>query len=102
MFMTVSALSDRGLAEPANGRAGVRAAPRRAASWPAATSTRATLLVTGWHVHDVHQIEYAIGGVVEVETAAGHYLLPPQQAAWIPAGLRTPGDDEPVGEDAWR
>jgi AraC-like DNA-binding protein len=35
----------------------------------------------------VHQIEYAIGGVVEVETASAHYLLPPQQAAWIPAGL---------------
>jgi AraC-like DNA-binding protein len=35
----------------------------------------------------VHQIEYAIGGVVEVETASAHYLLPPQQAAWIPVGL---------------
>jgi AraC-like DNA-binding protein len=44
-------------------------------------------LITGWHCHDVHQIEYAIGGVVEVETAAGHYLLPPQQAAWLPVGL---------------
>jgi AraC-like DNA-binding protein len=44
-------------------------------------------LITGWHSHDVHQIEYAIGGVVEVETPAGHYLLPPQQAAWLPLGL---------------
>lgn len=44
-------------------------------------------LVTGWHAHDLHQIQYAIGGVVEVETAAAHYLLPPQQAAWIPVGL---------------
>ena len=35
----------------------------------------------------MHQIEYAIGGVVEVETASAHYLLPPQQAAWIPVGL---------------
>ena len=26
-------------------------------------------------------------GVVEVETARAHYLLPPQQAAWIPVGL---------------
>ena len=26
-------------------------------------------------------------GVVEVETDSAHYLLPPQQAAWIPAGL---------------
>lgn len=45
-------------------------------------------LVTGWHSHDEHQLEYAVGGVVEVETAAAHYLLPPQQAVWIPAGLK--------------
>ncbi|GAA3390571.1 helix-turn-helix transcriptional regulator [Cryptosporangium minutisporangium] len=44
-------------------------------------------LVTGWHHHDMHQIEYAVGGVVEVETADAHYLLPPHQFAWIPAGL---------------
>ncbi|MDQ1521800.1 MAG: hypothetical protein QOI55_2873 [Actinomycetota bacterium] len=44
-------------------------------------------LVTGWHTHDLHQIEYAFQGVVEVETRAAHYLLPPQQAVWIPAGL---------------
>lgn len=45
-------------------------------------------LVTGWHFHDVHEIEYACRGVVEVRTRVGHYLLPPHQAAWIPAGLR--------------
>lgn len=44
-------------------------------------------LVTGWHFHDVHEIEYACRGMVEVKTQAGHYLLPPHQAAWIPAGL---------------
>jgi AraC-like DNA-binding protein len=44
-------------------------------------------IVTGWHAHELHQIEYACRGLVEVETAAGHYLLPPQQAVWIPAGL---------------
>jgi AraC-like DNA-binding protein len=44
-------------------------------------------LVSAWHSHDLHQIEYALQGVVEVETATAHYLLPPQQAAWIPAGL---------------
>jgi AraC-like DNA-binding protein len=44
-------------------------------------------LITGWHSHDLHEIEYAARGVVEVETASGHYLLPPQQAMWIPAGL---------------
>lgn len=44
-------------------------------------------LVTTWHAHDLHQLEYACEGTVEVETAHGRYLLPPQQAAWIPAGL---------------
>lgn len=44
-------------------------------------------LVTGWHQHDLHQIEYALEGVAEVETSAGRYLVPPQQAIWIPAGL---------------
>jgi AraC-like DNA-binding protein len=44
-------------------------------------------LVTGWHSHELHQIEYAFQGVVEVETETAHHLLPPQQAVWIPAGL---------------
>jgi AraC-like DNA-binding protein/quercetin dioxygenase-like cupin family protein len=44
-------------------------------------------LVTGWHTHGLHQIEYAFAGVAEVETATTHYLLPPQQAVWVPAGL---------------
>jgi AraC-like DNA-binding protein len=44
-------------------------------------------LVTGWHAHRQHQIEYAFQGTAEVETEAAHYLLPPQQAVWIPAGL---------------
>jgi AraC-like DNA-binding protein len=44
-------------------------------------------LVTGWHYHEVHEIEYACRGLVEVRTETGHYLLPPHQAAWIPAGL---------------
>lgn len=44
-------------------------------------------VVTGWHSHGVHQIEYAARGVVEVETSTGKYRLPPQQALWIPAGV---------------
>jgi AraC-like DNA-binding protein len=44
-------------------------------------------VVTGWHHHDLHQVEYALEGIAEVETEAGHYLLPPAQAIWIPAGL---------------
>jgi AraC-like DNA-binding protein len=43
--------------------------------------------VTPWHTHDLHQLEYALDGVVELETESAHYLLPPQQAVWVPAGL---------------
>jgi AraC-like DNA-binding protein len=43
--------------------------------------------VTRWHSHNLHEVEYALQGVTEIESADGHYLLPPQQAAWIPAGL---------------
>ena len=42
--------------------------------------------VTGWHAHDFHQVEYAWQGVAQVETSTARYLLPPQQAIWIPAG----------------
>jgi len=44
-------------------------------------------LTTGWHAHPQHQIEYAFQGTAEVETETAHYLLPPQQAVWIPARL---------------
>lgn len=57
--------------------------PVRAGSWP----EDADDLVTGWHTHDLHQLLYAFEGVVEVQTAGSRHLLPPQQAAWIPAGL---------------
>lgn len=83
--MTVSASSARGLAESANiGRVELRRGGRvRGGSY----LYEGHRLITGWHSHDVHQVQYAIGGVVEVETAVAHYLLPPQQAAWIPVGL---------------
>jgi AraC-like DNA-binding protein len=44
-------------------------------------------LITTWHAHDLHQLEYAFHGTVEVETATAHFLLPPQQSAWIPSGV---------------
>jgi AraC-like DNA-binding protein len=44
-------------------------------------------IVTPWHTHELHQLQYAFAGVAEVETAGSRYLLPPRQAAWIPAGL---------------
>ena len=37
-------------------------------------------LASGWHSHDLHQIEYALEGIAEVETADTRYLLPPHQA----------------------
>jgi AraC-like DNA-binding protein len=62
---------------------------REDSRWPAGSHMYdgGEQLVTGWHFHDVHEIEYACRGIVEVKTEAGHYLLPPHQAAWIPAGL---------------
>jgi AraC-like DNA-binding protein len=44
-------------------------------------------LTTGWHSHDLHQLEYALEGVAEVETDRWRYLLSTAQAIWIPAGL---------------
>ena len=88
--MTVSALSDRGLTFSANlGQPGRPVIELRRGGQALAGSYlyEGDGLITGWHSHEVHQIEYALQGVVEVETDAGHYLLPPQQAAWIPAGL---------------
>lgn len=85
--MTVSALSDRHYAESDNLPRVIDL--RRGGDAPAGSYLyEGDGLITGWHCHDVHQIEYALHGLVEVETDAAHYLLPPQQAAWIPAGLR--------------
>jgi AraC-like DNA-binding protein len=83
--VTVSARTAKELIPPANAtmvdmRAGM---PVRAGSYVYSGGD----LVTGWHAHDLHQLEYALEGVAEVETHAAHHLLPPQQAAWIPAGL---------------
>ena len=56
----------------------------RAGAWP----YEGPDVVTGWHHHPYHQVEYALSGVAEVETPTDRFLLPPQQAIWIPAGLR--------------
>ncbi|MCV7285592.1 helix-turn-helix transcriptional regulator [Mycolicibacterium wolinskyi] len=85
--MTVSALSDRGLAESANITRPVIELRRGGRAPSGSYLYEGEGLITGWHSHEVHQIEYALHGVVEVETDTAHYLLPPQQAAWIPAGL---------------
>ncbi len=40
-----------------------------------------------WHQHDVHQLQYAFEGAIEVEDRAHRHLLPRTLAAWIPAGI---------------
>jgi AraC-like DNA-binding protein len=50
-------------------------------------SYRGTAPALPWHRHDMHQLEYAVAGIVEVRTAAARYRLPSRQALWIPAGL---------------
>ena len=57
--------------------------PVRAGAWP----EDADDLITPWHTHELHQLLYAFEGVAEVESAGVRHVLPPQQAAWIPAGL---------------
>lgn len=88
--MTVSASSARFLPKTDNeapGSAHLVALRRGGRARAGSYLYEGSQLITGWHSHDLHQIQYAIGGVVEVETASAHYLLPPQQAAWIPVGL---------------
>ncbi len=85
-MVTVSAHAARDLLQPANlNIADLRdGAPIRAGTYVYEGVDR----VSSWHTHELHQIEYAIQGVAEVETSSGHHLLPPQRAIWIPAGLR--------------
>jgi AraC-like DNA-binding protein len=39
------------------------------------------------HVHEWSQLVYATEGVMTVTTPAGSWVVPPQRAAWIPAGF---------------
>jgi AraC-like DNA-binding protein/quercetin dioxygenase-like cupin family protein len=45
-------------------------------------------LAYGWHAHSRHQMIYSLSGRVILECQGTRWLLPPQRAAWIPAGLR--------------
>lgn len=40
-----------------------------------------------WHRHDMHQLQYAFDGAIEVEDAQARHLLTRSLAAWIPAGV---------------
>lgn len=40
-----------------------------------------------FHAHSWPQLIYASDGVMTIETIAGAWVVPPQRAAWIPAGI---------------
>src|ERR1700748_1233815 len=42
---------------------------------------------TGFHSHPRGQLLYAIEGVMIVRSAAGIWVIPPNRAAWLVAGL---------------
>jgi AraC-like DNA-binding protein/mannose-6-phosphate isomerase-like protein (cupin superfamily) len=39
------------------------------------------------HTHDWHQLIYAGEGVMWVQTAQGEWVVPPNRAVWVPAGI---------------
>ncbi len=41
-----------------------------------------------WHSHDRACLIYPSDGVVTVDTEKGHWVIPPQRAVWVPAGVR--------------
>lgn len=45
-------------------------------------------VVSAWHAHEKHQLLYAAEGTLRLEVDANQWLLPPQRAAWIGAGVR--------------
>lgn len=50
-------------------------------SWPSGTST-------GWHTHPKGQLLYATDGVMVVHSDEGSWVVPPNRALWMLAGLR--------------
>jgi AraC-like DNA-binding protein len=80
--MAVSARTDKNMPSAANVDM-TRGRPVRAGAF----TYEGADFVSGWHTHDMHQLEYALEGYVEVTAPGVRHLLPPQQAAWIPAGM---------------
>ena len=39
------------------------------------------------HAHGEAQLTFAASGIVQIHTGAGRWLVPPQLAAWVPAGV---------------
>ncbi|HTJ40688.1 MAG TPA: helix-turn-helix transcriptional regulator [Kofleriaceae bacterium] len=42
---------------------------------------------SGWHAHGRHQILYAARGALRLEIEGAQWLVPPQRAAWLAAGV---------------
>jgi AraC-like DNA-binding protein/mannose-6-phosphate isomerase-like protein (cupin superfamily) len=42
---------------------------------------------TGWHTHPRAQLVFAIQGVMHVRTRTGSWIVPPNRAVWLSAGL---------------
>jgi AraC-like DNA-binding protein len=40
-----------------------------------------------WHYHEIHQLVNPSSGVLAISTATGTWVVPPQRAVWIPAGV---------------
>jgi AraC-like DNA-binding protein len=43
--------------------------------------------IDDWHYHDVQQLVYPSTGVLASTAATGTWIVPPQRAVWIPAGV---------------
>lgn len=64
---------------------------RQTAVWHALTGPTYSELghrdTVDWHYHDVQQLVYPSSGVLAISAADGTWIVPPQRAVWIPAGV---------------
>jgi len=64
---------------------------RQGAEWHGLTGPTCAVLghrdTIGWHYHDVPQLVYPSSGVLAISAAGGTWVVPPQRAVWIPAGV---------------
>ncbi len=60
----------------------------RSSGFGFALREKAAHLGYDWHAHGRHQLLYSFSGRVILCSRQARWLLPPQQAAWIPAGIK--------------
>jgi AraC-like DNA-binding protein len=51
-------------------------------------TTKQRTEILPFHEHEEGQLTFAASGMVQIHTDAGVWLVPPQLAAWVPAGVR--------------